>query len=54
MLTIVLLLVAALGMFGHVLSGLDVVRKIQQQPVDGQNLAAPVTIRAAWRVGSAK
>ena len=40
--------------FGHVLSGLDVVRKIQQQPVDGQNLAAPVTIRAAWRVGSAK
>ena len=40
--------------FGHVLSGLDVVRKIQQQPVDGQNLAAPVAIRGAWRVGSAK
>jgi peptidyl-prolyl cis-trans isomerase A (cyclophilin A) len=40
--------------FGHVLSGLDVVRKIQQQPVDGQNLAAPVTIRGAWRVGSPK
>jgi peptidyl-prolyl cis-trans isomerase A (cyclophilin A) len=36
--------------FGHVLSGLDVVRKIQQQPVDGQNLAAPVTIRKVWRV----
>jgi peptidyl-prolyl cis-trans isomerase A (cyclophilin A) len=40
--------------FGHVLSGLDVVRKIQQQPVDGQNLSAPVTIRRAWRVGSAQ
>ncbi len=40
--------------FGHVLSGLDVVRKIQQQPVDGQNLSAPVTIRGAWRVGSIK
>lgn len=36
--------------FGHVLSGLDVVRKIQQQPVDGQNLAAPVTIQRVWRV----
>ena len=36
--------------FGHVLSGLDVVRKIQQQPVDGQNLAAPVTIRRVWRM----
>lgn len=40
--------------FGHVLSGLDVVRKIQQQPVDGQNLSAPVTIRRVWRVGSVK
>jgi peptidyl-prolyl cis-trans isomerase A (cyclophilin A) len=30
--------------FGRVLSGLDVVRKIQQQPVTGQNLAPPVTI----------
>ena len=40
--------------FGHVLSGLDVVRKIQQQPVDGQNLTPPVTIRGAWRVGSSK
>ncbi len=40
--------------FGHVLSGLDVVRKIQQQPVDGQNLAAPVTIWRVWRLGSAK
>lgn len=40
--------------FGHVLSGLDVVRKIQQQPVDGQNLSGPVTIRRAWRAGSSK
>lgn len=38
--------------FGHVLSGLDVVRRIQQQPVDGQNLAAPVTIRRVWRLGA--
>jgi len=36
--------------FGHVLSGLDVVRKIQQEPVDGQNLAAPVTINRIWRL----
>jgi len=40
--------------FGHVLSGLDVVRKIQQQPVDGQNLAAPVSIWRVWRLGSAR
>lgn len=40
--------------FGHVLSGLDVVRKIQQQPVDGQNLVAPVTIFRVWRLGSSK
>jgi peptidyl-prolyl cis-trans isomerase A (cyclophilin A) len=30
--------------FGRVLSGLDVVRKIQQQPVTGQNLTPPVPI----------
>jgi peptidyl-prolyl cis-trans isomerase A (cyclophilin A) len=40
--------------YGHVLSGLDVVRKIQQQPVDGQNLAAPVLIWRVWRLGSQK
>jgi peptidyl-prolyl cis-trans isomerase A (cyclophilin A) len=38
------------GAFGHVLSGLDVVKKIQQQPVDGQNLSGPVTIRRVWRL----
>lgn len=37
--------------FGRVLSGLDVVRKIQQQPVTGQNLTPPVPIlkAARWR-----
>ena len=38
------------GAFGHVLAGLDVVKKIQQQPVDGQNLSGPVTIRRVWRL----
>lgn len=37
--------------FGHVLAGLDVVRRIQQQPVDGQNLSGPVAIRRVWRLG---
>lgn len=36
--------------FGRVLSGLDIVRRIQQQPVDGQNLSAPVAIRRVWRL----
>ncbi len=36
--------------FGRVLAGLDVVKKIQQQPVDGQNLSGPVTIRRVWRL----
>lgn len=36
--------------FGRVLSGLDIVRTIQQQPVDGQNLAGPVTIKRIWRL----
>ncbi len=40
--------------FGHVFSGLDVVRKIQHQPVDGQNLVAPVTIYRVYRLGSSK
>ena len=40
------------GAFGRVLSGLDVVKKIQQQPVDEQNLSGPVTIRRVWRLGS--
>jgi peptidyl-prolyl cis-trans isomerase A (cyclophilin A) len=38
------------GAFGHVVSGLDVVKKIQQQPVDGQNLSGPVIIRRVWRL----
>ena len=36
--------------FGRVVSGLDVVRKIQQQPVQGQNLTPPVTILKIARV----
>jgi peptidyl-prolyl cis-trans isomerase A (cyclophilin A) len=35
--------------FGRVISGLDVVRKIQQQPVQGQNLTPPVPIVSAKR-----
>lgn len=37
--------------FGRVVEGLDVVRKIQQQPVEGQNLSGPVTIWRVWRLG---
>ena len=36
--------------FGRVVSGLDVVRKIQQQPVQGQNLTPPVAIQKIARV----
>ena len=36
--------------FGRVVSGLDVVRKIQQQPVQGQNLTPPVTIQKIARI----
>jgi peptidyl-prolyl cis-trans isomerase A (cyclophilin A) len=38
--------------FGRVVAGLDVVKKIQQQPVDGQNLSGPVTIRRVWRLNA--
>jgi peptidyl-prolyl cis-trans isomerase A (cyclophilin A) len=37
--------------FGRVVEGLDIVRKIQQQPVEGQNLSGPVIIRQVWRIG---
>jgi peptidyl-prolyl cis-trans isomerase A (cyclophilin A) len=36
--------------FGRVVAGLDVVRKIQQQPVSGQSLAPPIEIKKAYRV----
>src|SRR6185503_15445320 len=35
--------------FGRVLSGIEIVRRIQQQPVQGQNLTPPVPIVAAKR-----
>jgi peptidyl-prolyl cis-trans isomerase A (cyclophilin A) len=35
--------------FGRVISGMDIVRKIQQQPVQGQNLTPPVPIISAKR-----
>jgi peptidyl-prolyl cis-trans isomerase A (cyclophilin A) len=38
------------AVFGRVLEGLDVVRAIQQQPVEGQNLTPPVPIEKATRV----
>jgi peptidyl-prolyl cis-trans isomerase A (cyclophilin A) len=36
--------------FGRVVKGMDVVRKIQKSPADGQNLKPPVTIRAISRL----
>lgn len=36
--------------FGRVVSGMDVARKIQQQPVDAQRLTPPITIIRAARV----
>lgn len=38
--------------FGRVVSGLDVVRKIQQEPVQGQNLTPPVAIVKASRISA--
>jgi len=35
--------------FGRVVKGMDVVRKIQKSPADGQTLKPPVTIRAISR-----
>ena len=39
--------------FGQVVAGLDVVRRIQQQPVQGQNLTPPITITSAARIPKA-
>jgi peptidyl-prolyl cis-trans isomerase A (cyclophilin A) len=36
--------------FGRVVAGLEVVRAIQRQPVQGQNLAPPVAIKRAYRI----
>jgi peptidyl-prolyl cis-trans isomerase A (cyclophilin A) len=36
--------------FGRVVSGMDVVRKIQEQPTKGQSLEPPITIISAKRV----
>ncbi len=40
--------------FGRVVAGLDVVRKIQQQSVTGQNLTPPVPITTAARIPPAR
>lgn len=37
--------------FGRVVAGMDVARKIQQQPVEAQRLTPPITIIKAARVG---
>ena len=36
--------------FGRLVAGIDVVRTIQRQPVEGQSLAPPVEIKRAYRV----
>jgi len=36
--------------FGRVVSGMNVVRKVQQQPTKGQSLDPPITIISAKRV----
>jgi peptidyl-prolyl cis-trans isomerase A (cyclophilin A) len=38
------------GAFGRVTSGMDVVRRIQQQPVDKQSLTPPITITRMSRI----
>lgn len=36
--------------FGRVVAGLDVVRAIQRQPVEGQSLAPPIEIKKVYRI----
>jgi peptidyl-prolyl cis-trans isomerase A (cyclophilin A) len=38
--------------FGRVVAGMDVVRTIQRQPVEGQSLSPPIEIRKAYRIRS--
>ena len=38
------------AVFGRVVSGMEVVRKIQQSPASGQQLAPPVLVRSARRL----
>jgi peptidyl-prolyl cis-trans isomerase A (cyclophilin A) len=40
--------------FGRVVAGMDIVRRIQQEPVQGQSLTPPVLIVSAHRIESAE
>lgn len=40
--------------FGRVVAGLDVVRTIQRQPVEGQSLTPPIEIKKAYRLKAQK
>jgi peptidyl-prolyl cis-trans isomerase A (cyclophilin A) len=36
--------------FGRVIKGMDVVRRIQQMPAEGQQLITPIRIQNAYRL----